>query len=137
MASNTNPDAGQTDRSTAQGPSEIQYYDSVLEAVGRTPLIRLRAISRGTPHLILCKAEFLNPGGSVKDRMASTIIGEAERLGELKPGGTIVEATSGNTGAGLAMTAALRGYKCIFTVPDKQSQEKVRLLKAYGAQVIV
>lgn len=137
MASKTNPDAGKTERAASSGPSEIQYCDSVLEAVGRTPLIRLRGISRGTPHLILCKAEFLNPGGSVKDRIAATIIGEAVRLGELKPGGTIVEATSGNTGAGLAMTAALRGYKCIFTVPDKQSQEKVRLLKAYGAQVIV
>jgi cystathionine beta-synthase len=122
----------------ASGSNEsIRYFDSVLDAVGNTPLIRLRGIARGTPHLILCKAEFLNPGGSVKDRIGQQIIDAAEKRGDLKPGGTIVEATSGNTGVGLAMVAALRGYKCIFTIPDKQSQEKVRLLKAYGAQVIV
>jgi cystathionine beta-synthase len=116
---------------------QIQYLDTILEAVGKTPMIRLRGISRGTPHLILGKAENLNPGGSVKDRIGTFIIDAAEKSGDLKPGGTIVEATSGNTGVGLAMAAALRGYKIIFTLPDKQSQEKVRLLKVYGAQVIV
>jgi len=112
-------------------------YDSVLDTIGWTPLIRLSRITRGLKTPILVKAEFFNPGGSLKDRISLPIIEQAERDGSLKPGGVIVEATSGNTGIGLAMAAALRGYRCVFTMPDKMSQEKVRLLKAFGAEVIV
>jgi len=112
-------------------------YDNVLETIGWTPLIRLHRVTRGIRTPVYGKAEFFNPGGSVKDRIGLPIIERAEREGKLKPGGTIVEGTSGNTGVGLALAAALRGYKCIFTLPDKMSQEKVRLLKAFGAEVIV
>jgi cystathionine beta-synthase len=111
--------------------------DSVLDTIGWTPLIRLTRITRGIRTPVYAKAEFFNPGGSVKDRIGMPIIEAAEREGRLKPGGTIVEGTSGNTGVGLAIAAALKGYKCIFTMPDKMSQEKVRLLKAFGAEVIV
>ncbi len=112
-------------------------YQNILEAIGRTPLIRLSRMTAGLRPQIYVKAEFLNPGGSVKDRIAITMIDEAERRGDLKPGGTIIEGTSGNTGMGLALLAAVRGYKTIFTITDKQSQEKVNLLKALGAEVIV
>jgi cystathionine beta-synthase len=112
-------------------------YDSVLDTIGWTPLIRLNRVTRGTRTPVYGKAEFFNPGGSVKDRIGLPIIERAEREGRLKPGGTIVEGTSGNTGVGLAIAAALKGYRCIFTMPDKMSQEKVRLLKAFGAEVIV
>mgnify|MGYP001792738358 CR=1 FL=1 len=112
-------------------------YDNVLETIGWTPLIRLNHVTRGIRTPIYAKAEFFNPGGSVKDRIGLPIIERAEKEGRLKPGGTIVEGTSGNTGVGLAIAAALRGYKCIFTMPDKMSQEKVRLLKAFGAEVII
>ncbi len=112
-------------------------YNNILESVGRTPLIRLNRINRGLRPQIYVKAEFLNPGGSVKDRIAITMIDEAEKRGDLKPGGTIIEGTSGNTGMGLALVAAVRGYKVIFTITDKQSQEKVNLLKSLGAEVIV
>jgi cystathionine beta-synthase len=112
-------------------------YESVLETIGWTPLIRLTRVTRGIRTPVYVKAEFFNPGGSIKDRIALPIIEQAERDGSLKPGGVIVEATSGNTGIGLAIAAALRGYRCIFTMPDKMSQEKVRLLKAFGAEVIV
>ena len=112
-------------------------YDSVLETIGWTPLIRLHRVTRGVRTPVYAKAEFFNPGGSVKDRIGMPIIERAEREGRLKPGGTIVEGTSGNTGVGLAIAAALKGYRCIFTMPDKMSQEKVRLLKAFGAEVIV
>lgn len=112
-------------------------YESVLDTIGWTPLIRLSRVTRGIKTPIYAKAEFFNPGGSVKDRIGVPIIERAERDGTLKPGGVIVEATSGNTGIGLAMAAALRGYRCVFTMPDKMSQEKVRLLKAFGAEVIV
>lgn len=112
-------------------------YDNVLETIGWTPLIRLNSVTRGISTPVYGKAEFFNPGGSVKDRIGAPIIDRAEREGKLKPGGTIVEGTSGNTGIGLALAAASRGYKCIFTMPDKMSQEKVRLLKAFGAEVIV
>jgi len=112
-------------------------YDSVLDTIAWTPLIRLNSVTRGIRTPVYGKAEFFNPGGSVKDRIAVPIIEQAEREGRLKPGGTIVEGTSGNTGTALAIAAALRGYKCIFTMPDKMSQEKVRLLKAFGAEVIV
>lgn len=112
-------------------------YDSVLDTIGWTPLIRLNSVTRGIRTPVYGKAEFFNPGGSVKDRIAMPIIEKAERDGTLRPGGTIVEGTSGNTGVALAIAAALKGYKCIFTMPDKMSQEKVRLLKAFGAEVII
>ena len=112
-------------------------YDSVIETIGWTPLIRLNRVTRGMRTPVYGKADFFNPGGSVKDRIGGPIIDQAERSGHLKPGGTIVEGTSGNTGVGLAIAAALKGYKCIFTMPDKMSQEKVRLLKAFGAEVII
>jgi len=110
---------------------------SVLEAVGRTPLIRLNRVPKDLQAEIYVKADFLNPGGSVKDRVAISMIDEAERKGLLKPGGTIIEGTSGNTGVGLALVAAVRGYKVVFTITDKQSREKIDLLKAFGAEVIV
>ena len=112
-------------------------YENVLEAVGNTPLIRLNRLAQGLKPRIYVKAEFMNPGGSVKDRIGVAMIDEAERKGLLKPGGTIIEGTSGNTGIGLALVAALRGYKLIFTITDKQSREKINLLKALGAEVIV
>ena len=112
-------------------------YDDVLQTIGWTPLIRLHRVARGIRTPVYGKAEFFNPGGSVKDRIGLPIIERAERDGTLKPGGTIVEGTSGNTGIGLAIAAALKGYRCIFTMPDKMSQEKVRLLKAFGAEVII
>lgn len=112
-------------------------YDDVLQTIGWTPLIRLNRVTHGIATPVYGKAEFFNPGGSVKDRIGLPIIERAEREGKLKPGGTVVEGTSGNTGIGLAIAAALKGYQCIFTMPDKMSQEKVRLLKAFGAEVIV
>src|SRR6185503_20257190 len=112
-------------------------YDSVIDTIGWTPLIRLHRVTRGVRTPVFAKAEFFNPGGSIKDRIGLPIIERAERDGRLRPGGTIVEGTSGNTGIGLAIAAALKGYRCIFTMPDKMSQEKVRLLKAFGAEVIV
>ncbi len=118
-------------------PPHPRPYDSVLDTIGWTPLIRLSRIGAGVPTPIYGKAEYVNPGGSVKDRIGLAIIEAAEKAGDLKPGGTIVEGTSGNTGVGLAIAAALKGYRCIFTMPDKMSQEKVRLLKAYGADVVV
>jgi cystathionine beta-synthase len=118
-------------------PQHLRPYDSVLDTVGWTPLIRLARIGSGLKTPIYGKAEYVNPGGSVKDRIGLAIIEDAERRGELRPGGTIVEGTSGNTGVGLAIAAALKGYHCIFTMPDKMSQEKVRLLKAYGAEVVI
>ena len=108
-----------------------------MDTIGWTPMIKLSRVTRGLRTPILAKAEYFNPGGSVKDRIGGPIIEQAEKDGSLKPGGTIVEATSGNTGIGLAIAAALKGYRCIFTMPDKMSQEKVRLLKAFGAEVII
>jgi cystathionine beta-synthase len=118
-------------------PRHTVPYDSVLDTIGWTPLIRLSRVTSGIRTPVYAKADFFNPGGSVKDRIGLPIIEAAEKSGALKPGGTIVEGTSGNTGVGLALAAALRGYKCIFTMPDKMSQEKVRLLKAFGAEVII
>ncbi len=112
-------------------------FNNVLEAIGHTPLIRLNNISKNIKSEIYVKAEFLNPGGSVKDRIGLKMIEEAEREGKLKPGGTIVEATAGNTGVGLALVAAVKGYRCIFVMPDKMSQDKINLLRAYGAEVVI
>ncbi|CAN5163114.1 cystathionine beta-synthase [soil metagenome] len=112
-------------------------YPNVLELVGGTPIVRLDRLGRDVPGQLLAKLEFLNPGGSVKDRIGMAMIEAAERDGRLRPGGTIVEPTSGNTGAGLAMAAALRGYRCIFVMPDKMSQEKISMLRAYGAEVVI
>ncbi len=111
--------------------------NSILEAIGRTPLIRLNRVPKDIQAEIYVKADYINPGGSVKDRVAISMIDEAERKGLLKPGGTIIEGTSGNTGVGLALVAAVRGYKVVFTITDKQSREKIDLLKAFGAEVIV
>ena len=115
----------------------LKRCDSVLEAIGRTPLVRVHRIAAGLSAAVYAKIEFVNPGGSVKDRIALAMVEAAEREGLLKPGGTIVEATSGNTGVGLAMVAAVKGYRCVFIMPDKMSAEKIRLLKAYGAEVVI
>lgn len=115
----------------------MQYYNTVLETIGSTPLIKLQKVTAGLKPLILAKVEAFNPGGSIKDRPAVQMIDEAEKLGLLKPGGTIIEPTSGNTGTGLAQLAAVRGYRCILVCPDKVAQEKINLLKAYGAEVVV
>jgi len=111
--------------------------ENILEAIGRTPLIRVNRLAAGVPAPLYVKADYLNPGGSVKDRIGVSMIDDAERRGLLKPGGTIIEGTSGNTGMGLALVAAVRGYKVVFTITDKQSKEKIDLLKALGAEVIV
>lgn len=118
-------------------PQHLTPYESALDTIGWTPLIRLGRVGAGLATPVFGKAEYVNPGGSVKDRIGLAIIEDAERRGELRPGGTIVEGTSGNTGVGLAIAAALKGYHCIFTLPDKMSQEKVRLLRAYGAEVVI
>jgi cystathionine beta-synthase len=112
-------------------------YPTVLELVGRTPVVRLDKLSPPGGAQILAKLEYLNPGGSVKDRIGLPMIEAAEREGTLRPGGTIVEPTSGNTGVGLAIAAAIKGYRCIFVMPDKMSQEKIALLRAYGAEVVI
>jgi len=117
--------------------SEQRVYDNILGAMGNTPLVRLKRIGRDLPCPLYAKLELMNPGGSVKDRVGAFIIEQAEKRGELKPGGTIVEATSGNTGVGLAIAAALKGYKTIFVMPDKMSNEKILLLRAYGAKVVI
>lgn len=111
--------------------------DSVLDVIGNTPLVRLHKVTRGVRADLIAKLEFLNPGGSVKDRIGIAMIREAEQRGLLRPGGTIVEATSGNTGVGLAIAAAIRGYKTVFVMPDKMSDEKIRLLRAFGARVVI
>jgi cystathionine beta-synthase len=111
--------------------------ETILQSVGRTPLVQLRRLTEGLQARVYVKMEALNPGGSVKDRVAVAMIAEAERRGWLRPGGTIIEATAGNTGVGLAMAAAVKGYRCIFVLPDKMSSEKVVLLKAYGAEVVI
>jgi len=112
-------------------------YDSVIDLIGNTPLLRLNRIGVGLPADVVVKVEYLNPGGSVKDRIAVRMIDAAEKAGLLKPGGTIVEPTSGNTGVGLALVAQQRGYKCVFVCPDKVSQDKINVLRAYGAEVVV
>jgi cystathionine beta-synthase len=115
----------------------LRVYDNILQAIGKTPLIQLKRIGRGLPCPLYAKVEFFNPGGSVKDRIAVNIIQDAENSGRLRPGGTVVEATSGNTGAGLAIVCAQRGYKAVFVMPDKMSQEKIQLLRAFGARVVI
>jgi cystathionine beta-synthase len=115
----------------------VQVLDSLVEQVGNTPLVRLRRFSAGVPPTLIAKVEYLNPGGSVKDRIALAMVTAAEDAGLLRPGGTLVEPTSGNTGAGLAIVAAQRGYRCVFVMPDKMSKEKMDLLRAYGAEVVV
>jgi cystathionine beta-synthase len=111
--------------------------ETILQSVGRTPLVRLRRLSEGLKANVYVKLESLNPGGSVKDRVGLAMVAEAERRGWLRPGGTIIEATAGNTGVGLALAAAVKGYRCIFVLPDKMSAEKISLLKAYGAEVVI
>src|SRR4030088_2452048 len=115
----------------------MSYVDNVVELIGNTPLVRLRNVTAGISATVLAKVEYFNPGGSVKDRIALRMVTEAERGGLLKPGGTIVEPTSGNTGVGLAIVAARRGYRCVFVCPDKVATDKIALLRAYGAEVIV
>src|SRR5256884_5886446 len=114
-----------------------KYCENVLEAIGNTPLIKLNKVCEGVRATIFAKVETFNPGNSIKDRMALKMIEDAERAGVLKPGGTIVEGTSGNTGMGLAIAAVVKGYRCIFTTTDKQLKEKIDALKAFGAEVIV
>ncbi|WP_262287056.1 cystathionine beta-synthase [Micromonospora sp. MA102] len=115
----------------------MHYYDNVVELIGNTPLVRLRNVTEGIQATVLAKVEYVNPGGSVKDRIALRMVEDAEKAGLLQPGGTIVEPTSGNTGVGLALVAQLKGYKCVFVCPDKVSQDKQDVLRAYGAEVVV
>ncbi len=126
MQKNSDPDMG-----------EMQYYHSILEAIGNTPLVRLNRVASDVPPLVLAKMEMFNPGGSVKDRIGPAMIDYCEKRGLLRPGGTIVEPTSGNTGHGLAIAAAIKGYHCIFVMTDKVSEEKRSLLRAYGAEVVI
>jgi cystathionine beta-synthase len=112
-------------------------FETILDTIGRTPLVLLNRLTEGLQAKVAVKVEFANPGGSVKDRVALAMITDAENRGLLRPGGTIIEATAGNTGVGLAMVAAVKGYRCIFVLPDKMSQEKIALLKAYGAEVVI
>jgi cystathionine beta-synthase len=116
---------------------QLRVYNNILGTVGHTPLVRLSKLGKDLPVPLYAKVEFFNPGGSVKDRIGANIIDAAEREGRLKPGGTVVEATSGNTGVGLAIVCAIRGYKCVFVMPDKMSNEKIQLLRAYGAKVVI
>src|SRR5207253_1264678 len=111
--------------------------NNILEVIGHTPMVRLNRVARGIRATMLAKLEYLNPGGSVKDRIGIAMLEAAEKAGEIRPGGTIIEGTSGNTGMGLALAAAIKGYQCIFTMPDKMSQEKIDALRALGAEVIV
>src|SRR6202030_1066953 len=118
-----------------QGRTPMQ--ENILQSIGWPPLVRLRRLAEGVPAVVAVKVESNNPGGSVKDRVGMAMIQEAEHRGWLRPGGTIIEATAGNTGVGLAMGAAVEGYRCIFVLPDKMSSEKILLLKAYGAEVVI
>src|SRR5271165_909380 len=124
-------------RSMIANRPALCFYENALDAIGHTPLIRLNRVVDGARALVLAKVEFVNPGGSVKDRPAAAMIRLAKEQGLLHSGSTIVEATSGNTGTGLAMAAAIRGYRCILVMPDKMAKEKIDLLRAYGAEVVV
>ena len=115
----------------------MKTYEDILHAIGRTPLVKLNKVAPEGGAKIYAKCEYMNPSGSIKDRMAPYIIERAEQEGLLKPGGVIVENTSGNTGQSLAMAAAVKGYRCVFTMPDKMSREKINSMKAYGAEVII
>src|SRR3989442_6975221 len=131
----TMPSTGPGRAGTPAAPDEV--YDTVLQVIGRTQLVRLHKVTRGIRADLVARLEYLNPGGSVKDSIGPTMIEDAERRGLLRSGGTIVEATSGNTGVGVAIAAAVRGYRTIFVMPDKMSEEKIRLLRAFGARVII
>lgn len=113
------------------------WYNTILETIGNTPLVKLNKVTKDLPCTVLAKVESFNPGNSIKDRIGVKMIEDAEKAGLLKPGGTIIEGTSGNTGMGLALVAITKGYKCIFTTTDKQSKEKMDIMRAVGAQVIV
>ncbi len=115
----------------------MNYYNNILETIGNTPLVKINKIAKDVPALVLCKVETFNPGHSIKDRMAIKMLEDAEKRGDIQPGGTIIECTSGNTGMGLALAACVKGYRCIFTTSDKQSKEKMDILRAHGAEVIV
>ncbi|HEV2089148.1 MAG TPA: pyridoxal-phosphate dependent enzyme, partial [Cryptosporangiaceae bacterium] len=115
----------------------MRYYESLVDLFGNTPLVKLRSVTEGVDATVLAKVEYFNPGGSVKDRIAVGMIEAAERSGALRPGGTIVEPTSGNTGVGLAIVAQTRGYRCVFVCPDKVSEDKINVMRAYGAEVVV
>src|SRR5213083_1267337 len=115
----------------------MDIKNNILETIGNTPLIKINKITKGIPCTVLAKVDYFNPGNSIKDRMALKMVEMAEKEGKLKPGGTIIECTSGNTGMGLALAACVKGYRCIFTTTDKQSKEKADILKAVGAEVIV
>jgi cystathionine beta-synthase len=115
----------------------LRVYEDIIQTIGKTPLVHLKKIGRNLPVSLYAKVEYFNPGGSIKDRIGLNIVEEAEQSGRLKPGGTIVEATSGNTGMGLAMAGAIKGYQAVFVMPDKMSQEKIQLLRAYGAKVVI
>ncbi|MFN5558877.1 MAG: pyridoxal-phosphate dependent enzyme, partial [Rhodoluna sp.] len=115
----------------------MKYYNNLTELIGNTPLVKLNKVTEGINCTVLAKVEYFNPGGSIKDRIAEGLIDAAEASGQLKPGGTIVEPTSGNTGIGIALVAQQRGYKCIFVLPDKVAQDKIDTLKAYGAEIVV
>lgn len=122
---------------TLDSSETLRVYEDILETIGKTPLVHLKRIGRALPASIYAKVEFFNPGGSVKDRIGVNIVEEAERSGRLKPGGTVVESTSGNTGLGLAIVCANKGYKAVFVMPDKMSQEKIQLLRSFGARVVI
>ncbi len=134
---NTTETATEAAREAPIAPAPPTIVDSILDTIGNTPMVRLRHLAAEMPATVLAKVESFNPGGSVKDRIAVAIVQEAEAKGLLKPGGAIVEATSGNTGMGLALVAAIKGYRAIFVMPDKVSKEKINLLKSFGAQVVI
>ena len=115
----------------------MNYYNNIIETIGRTPLVKINKITKGVPGLFLAKVEYFNPGNSIKDRIGIKMVEDAEKEGRLKPGGTIIECTSGNTGMGLALAAVIKGYKCIFTTTEKQSKQKLDILRSLGAEVIV
>ena len=115
----------------------MNYFNNILETIGNTPLVKINKVNEDCPALVLCKVETFNPGHSIKDRMAIKMLEDAEKRGDIKPGGTIIECTSGNTGMGLALAACVKGYRTIFTSSDKQSKEKFDILRAHGAEVIV
>ena len=129
--------SSKAEKTTFLASDEMEYFETALDVIGNTPLVRLHKVIDGAAPMVLAKIEYVNPGGSIKDRPAVAMLKQAERSGDLKPGGTIVEPTSGNTGSGLAMAAAIRGYRCILVMPDKMAKEKVDFLRAYGAEVVI